>query len=67
MIFRLDDTTIIEINKNSFINDKEYYKYLMKNASNDSPKLIKKQQQTEKKKVVTMTKNDENFIKKFLQ
>ena len=66
MIFRLDDNTIIEINKNSFINDKEYYKYLMKNASNDSPKLIKTKHQTEKKNVVSITKNDENFIKKFM-
>lgn len=66
MIFRLDDNTIIEINKNSFINDKEYYKYLMKNASNNSPKLIKTKQQTEKKNVVSITKNDENFIKKFM-
>jgi len=66
MIIRLDDDTIIEINKNSFINDKEYYKYLMKNASNDSPKMTKTKQLTEKKTVVSMTKNDENFIKKFL-
>ena len=66
MIFRVDDNTIIEINKNSFINDKEYYKYLMKNASCDSPKLIKSKQQTEKKNVISIKKNDENFIKKYL-
>ena len=66
MIIRLDDDTIIEISKNSFINDKEYYKYLMKNASNDSPKMTKNKQLTEKKTVISMTKNDENFIKKFL-
>ena len=67
MIFRLDDNTNIEINKNSFINDKEYYKYLIKHASNDSPKLIKTKQQTEKKNVISIIKNDEDFIKKFLQ
>ena len=66
MIFRLDDNNIIEINKNSFINDKEYYKYLMKNASNDSPKITKTKQLTEKKTVISIAKNDENFIKKFL-
>ena len=66
MILRLNGDTIIEINKNSFINDKEYYKYLMKNALNDSPKLTKTKGETEKKNVIMMTKNDENFIKKFI-
>ena len=66
MIFRLDDNNIIEINKNSFINDKEYYKYLMKNLLDDSPKMTKTKQQTEKKTVISITNNHEIFMKKFI-
>ena len=37
MIVRLDNNTITEIKKKSFLNDKEYYKYLMNNALKKSP------------------------------
>ena len=65
MLFRINENTVGEINKNSFITDKEYYKYLMNIEISKSPKFLNIK--NEQKKVVTnVVNNDSNFIKKFL-
>ena len=52
MIVRLDNDTITEIKKNSFLTDKEYYKYLMNNALKKSPKFSNNTCELKKKTVI---------------
>ena len=66
MIVRLDNDTITEINKNSFLTDKEYYKYLMNNALKKSPKLSNNKNELKKKIVNNVVNNSDAFTKKFI-
>lgn len=66
MIVRLDNNTITEIKKKSFLNDTEYYKYLMINALNKSPKFIYTNGDLKKKSVNNILNNSDVFIKKFI-
>ena len=66
MILRVDNNTIIEIKRNSFLNDKEYHKYLMNNALKKSPKFIDNKTELKIKIVNNVANNNETFIKKFI-
>ena len=66
MIVRLDNNTITEIKKNSFLTDKEYYKYLMNNALKKSPKFSNNTNELKKKTVTSVLNNSAVFTKKFL-
>ena len=67
MIVRLDNNTITEIKKKSFLNDKEYYKYLMNNALKKSPKFTDTKSELKKKTVNNIVNNSDAFIKKFIK
>ena len=67
MIVRLDNNTITEIKRKSFLNDTEYYKYLMNNALNKSPKFIDTKGELKKKTVNNIVNNSDVFIKKFIK
>lgn len=67
MIVRLDNNTITEIKKKSFLNDKEYYKYLMNNALKKSPKFTDTKSELKKKTVNNIVNNSDLFIKKFIK
>ena len=66
MIVRLDNDTITEIKKNSFLTDKEYYKYLLNNALKKSPKFSHNTTELKKKTVTNVVNNSTAFTKKFL-
>ena len=66
MIIRLDNNTIVEIKKSSFINDNEYYKYLMNNALRESPKFSFNKDEFKKKNVDNVVDNSNAFIEKFI-
>ena len=66
MIIRLDNNTITEIKRITFNNDKEYYKYLMTNASKESPKFPNNNTELKKKTVDNIVNNTDKFIKKFI-
>ena len=66
MIIRLDSNTITEIKRNNFINDKEYYKYLMTNALKETPKFLNNNTELKKKIVNNVVNNSDKFVKKFI-
>ena len=65
MIVRLDNNTIIEINRNDYLTDNEYYKHLMKIMKNNTAK-IENNKETTRKNINNIQKNDKKFIEKFL-
>ena len=65
MIVRLDNNTIIEINRNDYLTDNEYYKHLMKLMKNNTAK-IENNKETTRKNINNIQKNDKKFIEKFL-
>ena len=65
MIVRLDNNTIIEINRNDYLTDNEYYKHLMKLMKNNTAK-IENNKEPSRKNINNIPKNDKKFIEKFL-
>ena len=65
MIVRLDNNTIIEINRNDYLTDNEYYKHLMKLMKNNTAKIENNKEIT-RKNINNIQKNDKKFIEKFL-
>jgi len=65
MIVRLDNNTIIEINRNDYLTDNEYYKHLMKLMKNNTAK-IENNKETTRKNINNISSNDKKFIEKYL-
>ena len=70
MIVRLDDNTLVEINRKDFLTDNDYYKKIMNITIDNSPKInnstVKNDDLSNKFYIKNNTKNDKDFIKKFL-
>ncbi len=70
MIVRLDNNTLVEINRKVFLTDSDYYKKIMKMNMNNSPKInnsfVNKSVLSKKNYMKNNTKNDKDFIQKFL-
>ena len=65
MIVRLDNNSIIEVKRDEYLTDTEYYKILTKIAKNNTAK-IENNKETSRKNINNIPKNDKKFIEKFL-
>ena len=65
MIVRLDNNSIIEVKRDDYLTDTEYYKILTKIAKNNTAKT-ENNKESSRKNINNIPKNDKKFIEKFL-